>query len=57
MLSIEPHPDLDARVFVTIFPQPLGQLGADESVLRWLAIDANAPISPPENAKAVVRDL
>jgi DNA/RNA-binding domain of Phe-tRNA-synthetase-like protein len=57
MLAIEPHPDLDARVFVTNFPRPLGQLGADESVLRWLVIDADAPISPPENTKSVVRDL
>ena len=57
MFSIEPHPDLDARVFVTKFPQPLGQLGAVDSVLRWLVIDADAPISPPEDTKSVVRDL
>ncbi len=57
MIFIEPHPDLDARVFVTTFPQSLGQLAGHESVLRWLASDVRAPISPPAETRAVVRDL
>lgn len=57
MFSIEPHPDLDARVFITTFPKSLGQLGSSEVVLNWLSVDVDAPVSSPENAKAVVRDL
>ncbi len=57
MLSIERHPDLDARIFATNFPRPLEQLGAIEEVLQWLSIEAQAPISPPEDTKSAVRDL
>lgn len=57
MLSIDSHPFLDARVFITEFPQPLGQIGAVDSVFHWLSIEANAPIAPPGDTKSIVRNL
>lgn len=51
MLSVNPHPLLDLRAFVTHFPRPLGELPG------LLALDAPAPFSSDDQVREAVRQL
>ncbi len=58
MLTIDPHPLLDLRAFVTTWPAPLGELPAPAWLQALAAIDAEVPFSPFDDAiKGAVRDL
>ena len=58
MLSVAPHPLLEAASFVTTFPVPLGEVAASESLRALLAsLDAPAPLRSDEAVRAAVRDL
>ena len=54
-ITVDDHPVLDARVFVTSFPQPLGELSYDVS--NWLSLECNAPLSSSDAIRRVVRNL
>lgn len=57
MLTIDPHPLLDAGAFVTTFPRPLSELPSPPWLLDLLKLDAPAPITRGEDVRAAVRDL
>ncbi len=57
MLTVEPHPLLDLRAFVTEFPKPLGELPAPPEVLALLQPDAAAPLSSDDAVREAVRAL
>jgi DNA/RNA-binding domain of Phe-tRNA-synthetase-like protein len=61
MLTIDPHPLLEAAAFVTVFPRPLGELSPGDEVTALLAkgsIEAGiAPMSADDAVRAAVRDL
>ena len=57
MISIDKHPLLDIRAFVTEFPQPIGQLETPSQLLKFLSLDEIAPVSVNESVKPIVREL
>lgn len=57
MLTLDPHPLLDLRAFVTRLPRPLGELPSPESLLANLAPGAPAPLRATDETRAAVRDL
>lgn len=58
MLTIEPHPLLEAAAFTTTFPVPLGEIATSDAVRALLAsVDAPAPLRSDEPVRAAVRDL
>ena len=57
MLTVEPHPLLDARVFVSEFPKPLLDLSAQFNVSEWLRLEAHAPFKATDAVRSAVRDL
>jgi len=56
-LTLDPHPLLDARVFVTRLPAPLGELPSPGWLVERLALDAPVPLSRDEESRGLVRDL
>lgn len=56
-VSIAPHPLLDAGLFVTELPAPLGETPAPEALVKKLALEAEAPLRSDEAVRAAVRDL
>jgi DNA/RNA-binding domain of Phe-tRNA-synthetase-like protein len=57
MLSIDPHPLLDAVAFTTTFPAPLAELPGGCALVPLLALDATAPLHADDAVRAAVRDL
>ena len=57
MLTLDPHPLLDLRAFVTTFPRPLGELPSPPELRGLLALDAAAPLSSDDNVRESVRAL
>ncbi len=59
MLTIEPHPLLEAATFTTTFPLPLERLAASSAIRRLASsLDAaEARLHPDEGVRAAVRDL
>ncbi len=57
MLSIDPHPLLDAAAFFTTFPSPLGALPPNEELRALLKVGAEAPFRSDDDVRAAVRDL
>lgn len=57
MITLDPHPLLDAVAFVTRFPAPLGDMPTPEPLLALLRPGAVAPISSGDDVRAAVRDL
>ncbi len=58
MLSVDPHPLLDLRAFLTTWPAPLGALDTPEWLAALGVIDAVVPFAPPSDEhRAVVREL
>jgi len=55
MIAIEPHPLLDAKVFATTFPHPLGEIAFDPT--NWFSLSADAPLQPDDSVRSAVRDL
>jgi DNA/RNA-binding domain of Phe-tRNA-synthetase-like protein len=57
MLEVAPHPLLDVRSFVTIFPAPLGTLTTPGAIADLLKPGATAPLSADDSVRSAVRDL
>src|SRR5438046_7645082 len=57
MLTIDPHPLLDLRTFVTRFARPLGELASPPELQALLAIDAAAPLRSDDTVREAVRAL
>lgn len=57
MLTVEPHPLLDLRAFVTTFPRPLGELPTPPELLDLLRLDAPAPLHSADAVREAVRAL
>lgn len=57
MLSIDPHPLLDLRAFVTVFPRPLGEMISSPELLSLLSLNAPAPLQSDDKVREAVRTL
>ena len=57
MLTIEPHPLLELRAFVTVFPETLDSLTSSAALLGLLSLDVRAPLESSDEVRAAVRDL
>ena len=57
MLTVDPHPLLDLRAFVTAFPRPLGETPSPAELLALLAPDAPAPLRSDDAVREAVRAL
>jgi DNA/RNA-binding domain of Phe-tRNA-synthetase-like protein len=56
-VTIEPHPSLRPAVFVTHFPQRLGEAASPEWLTDLLRGDAPAPVQRTEALRGAVRDV
>jgi hypothetical protein len=54
MLTVEPHPLLDAHIFITTFPGRLGELSSPPDVIGLLALDVPAPLHSDDHAREAV---
>jgi DNA/RNA-binding domain of Phe-tRNA-synthetase-like protein len=57
MLTVDPHPLLDLRAFVTTFPQPLGQTPSPPELQALLVLEAPAPLRSDDGVREAVRQL
>jgi len=57
MLTIDPHPLLDLRAFVTIFPRPLGEMPSPPDLQALLNLEAVAPLRSDDTVREVIRNL
>ena len=57
MLTIDPHPLLDLRAFITAFPKPLEELPSPAEVTTLLQLDAPAPLHSDDKVSEAVRAL
>ncbi len=57
MLTVEAHPLLELRAFVTEFPRPLGEMPSPPALLDLLKLDAPAPLKSDDNVRELVRAL
>jgi DNA/RNA-binding domain of Phe-tRNA-synthetase-like protein len=57
MLTLDPHPFLDLRAFVTRFPRPLGELPPLPGFVDLLAPEGRAPLSSDDGVREAVRQL
>lgn len=57
MLTIDPHPLLDALAFTSTLPAPLSALPSPEWLTALLKPDASAPLSSDDAVRGAVRDL
>jgi DNA/RNA-binding domain of Phe-tRNA-synthetase-like protein len=57
MLTVDPHPLLDLRAFVTHFLRPLGQMPSPPELQALLSLDAPAPLHSDDNVREKVRQL
>ena len=57
MFTVDPHPLLDLRAFVTTFPRLLGELPSPPEVTALLTEGAAAPLSSDDAVREAVRAL
>src|SRR5437868_5356398 len=57
MLTVDAHPLLDLRAFVTTFPHPLGELPSPPDLQALLALDVPAPLNSDDTVREAVRQL
>jgi DNA/RNA-binding domain of Phe-tRNA-synthetase-like protein len=57
MLTIDPHPLLDLRAFLTTFPKPLGETPSSPELTALLRSDAPAPLQSDDAVREAVRAL
>ena len=57
MLTLDPHPLLDAVAFTTLLPAPLGELPAPDWLRALLKPGAEAPLASDDAVRGHVRDL
>jgi len=56
-LSVEPHPLLDLRAFITDFPRTLAEMNSDTELIQLLSLGADAPMQSSDEFRLAVRDL
>ena len=56
-MRIDPHPLLDLRAFVTVFPHPLGDTPSPAELRTLLTLDAAAPLQSNDRVREAVRVL
>lgn len=56
-LTVDQHPLLDLRVFITEFPKSIGELETPSEILDWLSLERPALVTIDEITKPKVRDL
>jgi DNA/RNA-binding domain of Phe-tRNA-synthetase-like protein len=57
MLTVDPHPLLDLRAFVTHLPRPLGEMPSPPELQALLTLDAPAPLCSDDTVRETVRQL
>src|SRR5262249_49399329 len=57
MLTLDPHPLLDLRAFITRFPRPLGEMSTLADLARWLDPATAAPLVSDDTVREAVRKL
>jgi DNA/RNA-binding domain of Phe-tRNA-synthetase-like protein len=57
MLTVDPHPLLDLRAFITEFPQSLGATPTPVDLFMLLTEDAAAPLHSEDQVREAVRSL
>lgn len=57
MLTLDPHPLLDLRAFITTFPRPLGEMPSSSELLALFGLDAPAPLHSDDAVREAVRAL
>ena len=57
MLSLEPHPLLEAETFITDFDAPLGEVASPSDLLALFALESDAPMQRSEEVRGAVRKL
>src|SRR6266852_959540 len=57
MLTIDPHPLLDLRAFVTYFPRPLAEMPSPPQLQAVLSLEAPAPFRSDDTVRETVRQL
>lgn len=56
-LSVDAHPLLYARAFVTVFPSALGETQKSDELVGLLSLSAPAPLKSDELVRSQIRDL
>jgi DNA/RNA-binding domain of Phe-tRNA-synthetase-like protein len=57
MLTVDPHPLLDLRAFMTEFPRPLGEMPSPAELRALLSPAASAPMRTDDALREAVRQL
>jgi DNA/RNA-binding domain of Phe-tRNA-synthetase-like protein len=57
MLTIDPHPLLDLRAFVTTFPRPLGEVPSPRELQALMNLQATVPLRSDDDVREKVRQL
>jgi DNA/RNA-binding domain of Phe-tRNA-synthetase-like protein len=57
MLTIDPHPFLDLRAFVTTFPRPLAEVSSPPELQALLNLQSAAPLCSDDDVREKVRQL
>jgi DNA/RNA-binding domain of Phe-tRNA-synthetase-like protein len=57
MLTVDPHPLLDLRAFLTRFPRPLREMPSPGDLLALLNLEAAAPLQSDDSVREAVRQL
>lgn len=57
MFTIDPHPLLDIRGFVAVFPRPLGDMSPPPELQALLSLEAPAPFHSDDTIREAVRAL
>jgi DNA/RNA-binding domain of Phe-tRNA-synthetase-like protein len=57
MLTIDAHPLLELRAFVTTFPRSLGELAVDAQLRNLLTLDAQVSLQSDDTVREAVRAL
>ena len=56
-MHIDPHPLLDARIFTTTFPRPLGEMPTPAETFALLSLEAKTPLHSDDATREAVRAL
>ena len=57
MITVDPHPLVDAQSFEFTFQKPLGEIGRVEAIMELLKLDAPAPLRSDDAVRGHVREL
>ncbi len=56
-IDVAPHPILRPSAFITVFPEPLGEMPVPDWVLEFLDLEAETPFQRDESVRLRVRDM